>query len=78
MRVDVLAQCPKQRAMAAAASGRLAATAARHHAAAAALLALLDDMPDGATRAATQLLLRELATALGVEPQRLQLQDTAG
>ena len=56
--------------MAAAASGRLAATAARHGAAAAALRALLDAVPDGATRAAARLLLGELAAALGVEPMR--------
>eukprot|EP00966_Prymnesium_polylepis_P202712 4696375-Prymnesium_polylepis.1 len=56
--------------MAAAASGRLAATAARHGAAAAALHALLDAVPDGASRAAARLLLRGLAAALGVEPLR--------
>ena len=56
--------------MAAAASARLATTATRHGAAAAALYALLDYVPDGASRAAAQLLLRELTAALGIELQR--------
>ena len=59
--------------MAAAATGRPAATAARHGAAAAALHALLDAVPNGASRAAARLLLRlrKLAAALGVEPSSL-------
>ena len=68
--VFLLSNIYLQRVMAAAASGRLAATAARHGAAAAALRALLDAVPDGATRAAARLLLGELAAALGVEPMR--------
>eukprot|EP00966_Prymnesium_polylepis_P025342 584538-Prymnesium_polylepis.1 len=65
--------------MAAAATGRPAAMAARHGAAAAALRALLEAVPDGATRAAAQLLLNELAAALGVGPRRwLQPEAAAG
>eukprot|EP00966_Prymnesium_polylepis_P321375 7377684-Prymnesium_polylepis.1 len=64
--------------MAAAASGRLAASAAHHGAAAAALHALLDAMPDGASRAAARLLLRGLAAALGIEQLRQAHQGGGG
>eukprot|EP00966_Prymnesium_polylepis_P303034 7000202-Prymnesium_polylepis.1 len=64
--------------MAAAASGRLAATAVRHGAAAAALHALLDDVPDSASRVAARLLLHGLAAALGVELQRQAHQGGGG
>ena len=63
--------------MVAAAKGLPAATAARHGAAAAALHALLEAVPDGATRAAARLLLEELATALGVGAGRLRRAEAA-
>eukprot|EP00966_Prymnesium_polylepis_P231035 5346474-Prymnesium_polylepis.1 len=56
--------------MRASAGQRAAAAAGPNSAAVAALRALIDAVLDGATRAAARLFLRELAAALGVEPQR--------